>query len=64
MAMIITKTTDLVNRKRQVFIMLYPPLLLALFVVQLGFDCVERCPLCVFAPCLCFVLILAGIFLI
>jgi hypothetical protein len=43
--------------------MLYP-LLVALFVVQLGFDCLERCPLCVLMPCLCFVLILAGIFLI
>jgi len=39
-------------------------LLLALFLLQLGYDFIERCPLCLILPALLLFLFLAGIFLV
>ena len=39
-------------------------LLVALFFLQLGYDFIERCPLCLVLPVLLLVLFLAGIFLV
>ena len=39
-------------------------LLIALFLLQLGYEFVEACPLCLVLPTLLLLLFLAGIFLV
>ena len=39
-------------------------LLIALFLLQLGYEFVEHCPLCLVLPALLLFLFLAGIFLV